>query len=44
MAPETSVTDAANRWGFWHMGDFAMNYRRMFDELPSDTLKRQDSH
>jgi AraC-like DNA-binding protein len=36
---DTSVADAANAWGFWHMGQFARDYRRMFGELPSDTLK-----
>ncbi len=32
------ITDAANRYGFWHMGQFAADYRRMFGELPSNTL------
>lgn len=36
--PEARVVDAANRWGFWHMGRFAANYRRQFAELPSRTL------
>lgn len=34
----TRVADVANRWGFWHMGQFAADYRRMFAELPSETL------
>lgn len=34
------ISDIANNWGFWHMGHFAADYRRMFGELPSDTLKR----
>lgn len=34
------VVDIANRWGFWHMGQFAKDYRRMFGELPSGTLGR----
>jgi AraC-like DNA-binding protein len=33
-----SVTDIANYWGFWHMGQFAADYRRHFGELPSETL------
>ena len=37
---ETSVADIANAWGFWHMGQFAKDYRRLFGELPSETLSR----
>jgi AraC family ethanolamine operon transcriptional activator len=33
-----SVADAANNWGYWHMGQFAKDYHRMFGELPSETL------
>ena len=32
------VTNIANKWGFWHMGQFAYDYRRLFGELPSDTV------
>lgn len=32
------VADAANNWGFWHMGDFSRDYRREFGVLPSTTL------
>lgn len=39
-APESPIADVANRWGFWHMGQFAADYRRLFDELPSDTRRR----
>jgi AraC family ethanolamine operon transcriptional activator len=35
-----SVTDLATCWGFWHMGQFAKDYRRLFAESPSVTLKR----
>ena len=34
------VSDVANSWGFWHMGQFAADYRRVFGEMPRATLKR----
>jgi AraC-like DNA-binding protein len=39
-APASPIADAANRSGFWHMGQFAADYRRLFGELPSDTKSR----
>jgi transcriptional regulator GlxA family with amidase domain len=33
--PATLVADVANRWGFWHMGKFAADYRALFGDLPS---------
>jgi AraC family ethanolamine operon transcriptional activator len=33
------ITEVANRWGFWHMSQFATDYRRFFGELPSETLR-----
>ena len=38
--PDTKVAEVANRWGFWHMGSFAADYRKQFGELPSETLAR----
>lgn len=38
--PGSRVAAVANRWGFWHMGQFAADYRRAFGELPSATLAR----
>lgn len=35
------VVDAANAWGFWHMGQFARDYRKLFGELPSATLSQR---
>ena len=37
----TKVADVANDWGFWHMGQFAADYQERFEELPSETLRRQ---
>jgi AraC family ethanolamine operon transcriptional activator len=42
-APVDSVQDVAARWGFWHLSHFAADYRHMFGELPSDTLRRRRS-
>lgn len=39
LPPDTVIADVANDWGFWHMGQFAKDYRGMFGELPSDTLR-----
>lgn len=38
--PGASVTSAALRWGFTHLGQFSAAYRRRFGELPSQTLAR----
>lgn len=35
-----SVSDAAMRWGFFHLGRFARHYRERFGELPSETAGR----
>jgi AraC family ethanolamine operon transcriptional activator len=36
---DTTVTDAALRWGFDHFGRFSVDYRRMFGESPIATLR-----
>ncbi len=36
-----SVTEAAMQFGFWHMAQFAVDYRRMFSECPSQTLRKR---
>ncbi len=35
-----TVSDAGLHWGFWELGRFAGQYRRLFGELPSETLSR----
>ena len=39
--PDSKVMDIAQRCGFPHFGRFSVEYRRRFDETPSQTLKRQ---
>jgi AraC family transcriptional regulator, ethanolamine operon transcriptional activator len=36
---EVPIADIANRWGFWHMGQFAHDYKYRFGELPSATRR-----
>src|SRR5262245_20351431 len=38
---KVQVREVANKWGFWHMGQFAKDYRATFGELPSETLRRK---
>lgn len=35
------ISNIANSWGFWHMGQFAADYKVLFGELPSDTLRNR---
>ncbi len=35
---DTKILNIANNWGFWHMGQFAADYKNLFGELPSETL------
>jgi AraC-like DNA-binding protein len=39
--PTMKIADVANKWGFWHLGQFAKDYRNWFWELPSDTYERK---
>lgn len=34
-----SVQAAAEEWGFWHLSRMAKEYKELFGELPSETLK-----
>ena len=34
------IRQVAGRYGFWHMGQFAADYRALFGERPSDTVRR----
>ena len=36
-----SIIELAGINGFWHMGQFAADYRRIYGQLPSETLNRK---
>ena len=36
-----TITNLATQWGFWHMGQFAKDYRKFFGELPSETIGKK---
>jgi AraC-like DNA-binding protein len=36
-----SVTDVAMKWGFFHLGRFAQQYRARFGVVPSQTVRRK---
>jgi AraC family ethanolamine operon transcriptional activator len=37
--PPDLVQNPAATWGFWHLGHFVTDYKQMFGELPSTTLR-----
>lgn len=41
--PARTVREVASRQGFWHMSQFAADYRKLFGELPSETLGRKQT-
>lgn len=34
------IRDIAAKWGFWHLPRFAAEYRALFGELPSETMRQ----
>jgi AraC family ethanolamine operon transcriptional activator len=37
---QTNISAIATNWGFWSMGHFSRDYKQLFGELPSETLKK----
>jgi AraC family ethanolamine operon transcriptional activator len=42
-AANTTVTDICNHWGFHELGRTAVEYKQLFDESPSSTLRRDST-
>lgn len=40
-APHATIQDIASHWGFWHLSQFAQDYKQLFGELPSTTLRQR---
>ena len=38
--PSLSVAEVARKWGFSHLGRFAIDYKRQFGESASETRRR----
>lgn len=36
-----TVQDVAADWGFWHLSQFAYDYRKLFGESPSESLRKR---
>ena len=41
--PAPLVKSVALAHGFWHLGQFAIDYRAMYGEMPSETLARAEA-
>ena len=39
--PDTTIQDVASHWGFWHLSQFSQDYKHLFGELPSTTLRQR---
>ena len=40
LAPQRSISDIALDNGFWHLSQFATDYRKLFGETPMNTRRR----
>jgi len=40
LQEDETIASKSSEWGFWHAGQFAHDYKQLFGETPSETLKR----
>ena len=40
-AEDSYIFQVASEYNFWHMGQFSKDYKNLFGELPSETLRKQ---
>ncbi len=38
--PGTTIVSLMHKFGFWHPGRFSLDYKKLFEESPSETLKK----
>ena len=36
----TNIVQAASEYNYWHMGQFSKDYKKLFGELPSETMRK----
>ena len=41
--PNETIQNIAAHWGFWHLSQFASDYKKLFGELPSATLSARSA-
>lgn len=41
--PGDTIQNIAAHWGFWHLSQFASDYKKLFGELPSATLNARNA-
>ncbi|WP_262475890.1 helix-turn-helix domain-containing protein [Acinetobacter radioresistens] len=40
MSTDPNITEIAYKWGATHLGCFSIEYKEVFGEKPSETLKK----
>jgi AraC family ethanolamine operon transcriptional activator len=40
--PNETIQNVASHWGFWHLSQFTADYKKLFGELPSSSLRNRN--